>query len=349
MQQKIIFAVQNSPFFETYPIPPIDHIFSISPIHHIGHIRHLDHISTLTTLKKILLVIGGATATGKTVLAIRLAQHFGTEVLSADSRQFYRGLDIGTAKPTAAELATVPHHFIDFLDITQEFSVGEYERAALRQLAVIFQQKQVAVLVGGSGLFLRAVCEGLDAFPEVAPEIKKQVAAGEENGGLAWLQTELARLDLRHFATVDQQNPARLRRALEVSLSSGRPYSTFLTQDKSPRPFQPIYLLLERPRPQLYARIDARVDAMIAAGLAEEARRFLPFRQRTSLKTVGYTEFFDYFDGKIDQDTAIEQIKQHSRNYAKRQATWFRKHGDWTAFHPDDWAGILDFLGKKMR
>ena len=295
------------------------------------------------------MVIGGATATGKTALAIRLAQHFGTEILSADSRQFYRGLDIGTAKPTAAELATVPHHFIDFLDITQDFSVGEYERAALRQLTLLFQQKQVAVLVGGSGLFLRAVCEGLDTFPNVPPEIKKQVAAAEQAGGLPWLQAETARLDPAYFATVDQQNPARLRRALEVALSSGQPYSAFLQQARTPRPFTPIYLLLEWPRPQLYARIEARVEAMIAAGLEAEARRCLPFRHRTALKTVGYTEWFDYFDGQIDRATAIGQIKQHSRNYAKRQATWFRKHGDWTAFHPDDWAGIMAFLGAAMQ
>ncbi len=296
-----------------------------------------------------LLVIGGATATGKTALAIRLAQHFGTEILSADSRQFYRGMDIGTAKPSADELAAVSHHFIDFLDITQEFSVGEYERAALQQLEIIFQQKQMAMLVGGSGLFIRAVCEGLDTFPDVSLEVKKQVAEGEQTGGLTWLQTEVSRLDPTYFTTADQQNPARLRRALEVSLSSGQPYSDFLKQEKIPRLFQPIYLLLDMPRPQLYARIDARVDAMIAMGLEVEARRLLPFRQQTALKTVGYTEFFDYFDGNIDRETAIEQIKQHSRNYAKRQATWFRKHGDWTAFQPDDWTGILKFLAQKMQ
>lgn len=295
-----------------------------------------------------LLVIGGATATGKTALAIRLAQHFGTEILSADSRQFYRGMDIGTAKPSAAELAAVPHHFIDFLDVTQDFSVGEFERAALQQLEIIFQQKQVAILVGGSGLFLRAICEGLDVFPEVSLEVKKRVAEGEQTEGLSWLQTEVSRLDPVYFALADQQNPARLRRALEVSLSSSQPYSEFLKQEKDTRPFQPIYLLLDVPRPQLYARIDDRVEAMIAAGLEAEARSLLPFRAQTALKTVGYSEFFDYFNGNIDRETAIEQIKQHSRNYAKRQATWFRKHGDWTAFQPEDWAGILKFLNHKV-
>ncbi len=295
-----------------------------------------------------LLVIGGATATGKTALAIRLAQHFGTEVLSADSRQFYRGMDIGTAKPSAAELAAVPHHFINLLEVTQAFSVGDFERAALGELMRIFQDKNVAVLVGGSGLYLRAVCEGLDTFPPVPDEVRERVAAGEQAGGLAWLQTELAQLDPVYFAAVGQQNPARLRRALEVARASGRPYSAFLEQVKRPRPFQPIYLLLELPRPQLYARIEARVEAMVAAGLEEEVRRLLPHRQETALKTVGYTEFFEFFDGNITREAAIEQLKQHTRNYAKRQATWFRKHGNWTTFHPDDWAGILAFLVQKM-
>ena len=323
----------------------IYHIQHIDHIYHIDHIHHIDHISfPLNTL----LVIGGATATGKTALAIRLARHFGTEVLSADSRQFYRGMDIGTAKPSAAELAAVPHHFINQLEVTQAFSVGDFERAALGELARIFQNKTVAVLVGGSGLYLRAVCEGLDSFPVVPDDIRNQVAAGEQSGGLAWLQTELAQLDPDYFATVDQHNPARLRRALEVARASGRPYSAFLEQPKVVRPFQPVYLLLELPRPQLYARIEARVEAMLAADLEAEVRSLLPYRHLPALNTVGYPEFFDFFDGKIDRAEAIKLIKQHSRNYAKRQATWFRKHGDWTTFHPDDWAGILVFLAQKL-
>lgn len=268
-------------------------------------------------------------------------------MLSADSRQFFRGMDIGTAKPTAEELAAAKHHFIDILEVTQDFSVGDFERAALQQLEQLFQKQQIAILVGGSGLYLRAVYEGLDTFPEVPPAIREQVDAGEQSGGLAWLQTELARLDPVYFAGVDQQNPARLRRALEVSLAGMQPYSTFREQHKTPRPFQPIHLLLELPRAELYARIDARVDHMLAAGLEDEARTLYPFRQQTALKTVGYTEFFDFFDGKISREEAVDQIKQHSRNYAKRQATWFRKHGDWTAFHPADWTGILTFLNQK--
>lgn len=294
-----------------------------------------------------LLVIGGATATGKTALAIRLAQFFGTEILSADSRQFYREMSIGTAKPAPAELAAVRHHFIDSLNVAEDFSVGDFEHDALRILKKLFLQKDTAVLAGGSGLFIRAVCEGLDAFPAISTETKKQVAAGERSGGLAWLQTELARRDPAYFGVVDKQNPARLQRALEVCWESGLPYSGFLQKDKSKRTFKPVYILLELPRPELYARIEARVDGMIAAGFEAEARALLPWRDRPALRTVGYEEWFDFFDGKISRDEAIGKIKQHTRNYAKRQATWFRKHGEWKVFHPDDWEGILDYVQKK--
>ncbi|MBL7780531.1 MAG: tRNA (adenosine(37)-N6)-dimethylallyltransferase MiaA [Saprospiraceae bacterium] len=298
---------------------------------------------------KYLLVIGGATATGKTALAIRLAQHFGTEILSADSRQFYREMSIGTAKPTPAELAQAPHHFIDSLSVTQDFSVGDFERAALNTLQGIYQEKDVAILVGGSGLFLQAVCDGLDDFPEVTTSIKGQVSDAFQQNGLEWLQQEIQRIDPAYFAVVDRQNPARLRRALEVYYASGMPYSTFLGKGKQQRPFTPVYILLDVPRPELYARIEARVDDMLAAGLEEEARRILPFRSATALRTVGYEEFFEYFDGNCSYEEAVDKIKQHSRNYAKRQATWFKKHGAWQAFHPGDWVEIVSFLEKTMR
>ena len=293
---------------------------------------------------KYLIVIGGATATGKTALAIRLAQHFGTEILSADSRQFYREMSIGTAKPSAAELQAAPHHFIDSLSVAEDFSVGDFERGALETLDRIFQHHDVAILVGGSGLFLQAVCEGLDYFPEVSAETKTMVSEMMDSGGLDVLQTELQRLDPVYFASVDQQNPARLRRALEVCYASGLPYSSFLGKGKNERPFIPVYLLLDLPRAELYARIEERVDWMIAAGLEDEARALLPFRHLSALRTVGYEEFFEYFDGKISLPEAIDKIKQHSRNYAKRQATWFRKHGEWKAFRPEEWGEMLLYL-----
>lgn len=294
---------------------------------------------------KKLIVIGGATASGKTTLAIRLAQFFGTEILSADSRQFYREMSIGTAKPDKNELAAAKHHFIDFLSVADNYSVGDFERDALAQLDKIFQEKELAILVGGSGLYLRAVCEGLDKFPDISLETKKKVEEGEHAGGTLWLQQELARLDPLHFARVDQQNPARLRRALEVCVETGQSYSSFLGQgSRQPRGFQPIYIYLDWPRPTLYARIEARVDQMIKDGLEEEARVLLPYRDRSPLRTVGYEEFFDYFDGELSLPEAIEKIKQHSRNYAKRQVTWFSKHGDWKKFKPEEEAEILRYL-----
>lgn len=282
-----------------------------------------------------LIVIGGATATGKTALSVRLAQHLGAEILSADSRQFYREMRIGTAKPIAAELAAVPHHFIDMLSVSDDYSVGDFERDALVLLEKLFSNNKYAVMVGGSGLYVRAVCEGLDRFPPVSQQTRDQVSEGEKTGGLAWLQRELALLDPQYFAQVDINNPARIRRALEVCVETGRPYSHFLGQgSKAARPFLPVYILLELPRPLLYERINARVDAMVAAGLEEEARALYPFRARPALKTVGYVEFFDFFDGKMSRQQAIDKIKQHSRNYAKRQITWFAKYGHWRKINP---------------
>lgn len=286
---------------------------------------------------KKLIVIGGATATGKTALAIRLAQRFDTEILSADSRQFFREMSIGTAKPSRDELAAAPHHFIDVRSVAQTYSVGDFERDALLKLNQLFENQDIVILVGGSGLYLRAVCEGLDEFPKVSDQTRQVVEQGQKTGGLTWLQTMLAQHDPVQFSKIDRQNPARLRRALEVCLETGRPYSSFLGQKgEKTRPFEPVYVLLDVPRPELYARIDARVDAMVAAGLEAEARALLPFRHQPPLKTVGYEEFFDFFDGKTSRAEAIDKIKQHSRNYAKRQVTWFSKHGDWRAFHPSE-------------
>jgi tRNA dimethylallyltransferase len=300
-------------------------------------------MSEMTTKK--LLVIGGATATGKTATAIRLAQHLDTEIISADSRQFYREMSIGTAKPGPSELAAAPHHLIDTLSVTDPYSVGDFVRDSHLILKRIFERKDWAILVGGSGLYLRAVCEGLDTFPDISSDIRQRMTEGEQAGGLDWLQSEVKRLDPDYFAAVDQQNPARLRRALEVCMASGQPYSTFLQKERPlPDFFSPIYLLLDLPRTELYTRIEQRVDVMLEAGLEQEAHDLLPFRDLSALRTVGYEEFFDFFDGKISREEAILKIKQHSRNYAKRQATWFRKHGNWQVFHPDDVQGIRSFV-----
>lgn len=297
------------------------------------------------TSKKYLVVIGGATASGKTALAIEVAKHFKTSILSADSRQFYREMSIGTAKPTAAELTAAPHHFVGNLSIQDYYSVGDFERDALVILDKIFEENQIAVMVGGTGLFLRAVCEGLDAFPEIPLSMRQYFEDMYENEGIEPLQKLLQTVDPEYFATVDQQNPMRLTRALAVWKTSGQPYSSFRTQSKKVRDFEPIYIATDVERSILYDRINKRVDTMIAEGLVEEARNLLPFRTLNALQTVGYQELFDYFDRKTTVEEAIDKIKQHSRNYAKRQTTWFRKEAHWTRFEPSNTEGVINFIG----
>lgn len=298
---------------------------------------------------KTLIVIGGATASGKTAVAIALAQYFQTEILSADSRQFFQEMTIGTAKPSHKELSLAPHHFIDSLSVKTDYNVGDFERDALHLLNRIFERRHVAILVGGSGLYLKAVYEGLDTFPEVPESVRTHVETESGLHGLEWLRNTLHQLDPEYFKQVDTDNPARMKRAVEVCLASGRPYSSFLNRSKPERPFRTLLILLDLPRKELYARIDARVDEMIAAGLETEARALLPFRNKPALNTVGYQEFFQYFDGEMDFDTAVEKIKQHSRNYAKRQATWFRKHGEWHIFNPAAVQEIIAFIQKETR
>ena len=297
--------------------------------------------------KKYLVVIGGATASGKTGLAIEVAKHFKTEIISADSRQFYREMSIGTAKPTAAELAAAPHHFVGNLSIHDYYSVGDFEREALTVLDAIFEKNNVAVMVGGTGLFLRAVCEGLDEFPEIPLSIRQYFEDLYTNEGIESLQKRLQTVDPQYFAEVDQQNPMRLARALAVWKTSGKPYSSFRTQSKKARNFEPIYIATDMERSVLYDRINKRVDAMIANGLVEEAAGLLPFRHLNALQTVGYQELFDYFEDKTTLEEAIDKIKQHSRNYAKRQTTWFRKEAHWQRFDPSDTEGSLAYIRQK--
>ncbi len=297
---------------------------------------------------KHLIVVGGATATGKTKMAIELARHFGTDIISADSRQFYREMTIGTAKPSPEELAMAPHHFINSLGVEQEYSVGDFEKDALAVLNQVFEKKDVAILVGGSGLFIKALCEGLDAFPAVPETIKTAVEDFYKNQGMAALQAELAKSDPEYYAKVDRKNPQRLLRALSVIRASGQPFSSFQRQEKAERPFQPIYILLEMDRAELYARINQRVDLMMAAGLLEEAKSLFPLKQLNALQTVGYQELFAHFEGKYSLDEAVELIKKNSRRYAKRQMTWFRKYGQWEVFSPDGLSEVIDFIEKKL-
>ena len=294
--------------------------------------------------KKYLIVVGGPTASGKTTLAIRLAQYFHTEILSADSRQFYREMTIGTAKASMEELSMVPHHFINRLSVCETYNVGDFERDALALLAQLYQKHQVVILAGGSSLYIKALCEGLDVFPDVPTQVREEVEVLYQNSGLVALQTELAEVDPDYFAEVDQSNPHRLIRAISVFRASGFPFSSFRTHQAETRFFTPIYLWLEVPRDILYERINQRVDQMLAHGLESEARGLFEQRHLNALQTVGYQELFDYFAGSISRDEAIELIKRNSRRYAKRQGTWMRRDGFWQLFAPEQWEGILKFV-----
>lgn len=287
------------------------------------------------TMRKPLIVLAGPTASGKTALAIELAKRIDAEIISADSRQFYKGMDIGTAKPTLKELAEVPHHCINICELDEHISAGDFERMAIQLYEEISQRNKRVILTGGSGLYLQAVISGLDTFPDIPQVVKNQVEAIYINNGIAGLQEALANLDPQCFAQIDQQNPARLRRALEVSLAAGRPYSSFLEQGRAVRPFEMLQLLLEPERPVLYQRINERVDQMVAAGLEAEVERLLPYRQLAVMQTIGYQEWFPFFDGIATRAEVIDKIKQHTRNYAKRQGTWFRKYGNWTRIDGD--------------
>ncbi len=291
--------------------------------------------------RRKLIVLVGPTAVGKTGIAIRLAEHFRTEVVSADSRQVFREMEIGTAKPSAAELARVPHHFINSRSILDGYDAGTYGVEARTKIDKAFEKNSVLVLCGGSGLYIKAVLEGFDDLPAVADETRKGVVADYEQHGLAWLQEEVQKLDPDYFDVVDRQNPQRLMRALEICLSTGKPFSGFHKKERIVLPFDVIKIGLTVDREVLYQRIDHRVDNMLANGLFEEAQRLFPLRHLPALQTVGYQEIFDCLDGKYDRDEAIRLLKRNTRHYAKRQFTWFGKDPEISWFSPDDWPGIL--------
>jgi tRNA dimethylallyltransferase len=274
---------------------------------------------------KSLIVIAGPTASGKTAAAIELAKHYKTVIVSADSRQFYREMSIGTAKPTENELAAVKHYFINSLSIKEHFTAGDYEKQSLELLNDLFQTYDAVILVGGSGLFIKAVCEGFDEFPDTKPGIRERLNKEFEEKGIDILQERLKIADPEYYEQVDLDNPQRLIRALEVFETSGKPFSSFRKSNINKRPFHVIKLGLNMEREALYHRINQRVDDMVQQGLVEEVRLLLPYRHLNALSTVGYSELFDYFDEKTDLKTAIGLIKQNTRRFAKRQITWFGK------------------------
>lgn len=297
--------------------------------------------------KKYLIIVGGPTASGKTTLAIKLAQYFNTEIISCDSRQFFKELKIGTARPTPEELEAAPHHFVAHLSIFQKYTVGDFEQEALQLLEQLYEKHQHIVLVGGSGLYIKALCEGLDQFPEVDVAIRAQWNQVFEEEGLAPLQEALKEYDPDYYKEVDLQNPKRLIRALSVYTASGQPFSSFRKHKKAERFFIPIYLYLDWERSALYERINQRVELMLQEGLEEEARQLFPNRQLNALQTVGYQELFDYLEGKHSLEDAVELIKRNTRRYAKRQLTWLRKEAYWQALIPGDVDGAIQYVLQK--
>lgn len=288
-----------------------------------------------SSLKK-LIVIAGPTAVGKTAAAIKLAQQLKTEIISADSRQFYREMSIGTAKPNAEELAQAKHHFIDSHSITENFTVGDFEKQALELLDELFKTHDQVIMVGGSGLFIQAVIQGFDDLPTADPEIREKLNLELAEKGIENLQDKLQEADPDYYNQVDLNNPQRLIRALEVFEATGKPFSSFRKAAINKRPFESIKIALNLPREELYDRINKRVDIMVEQGLIEEVRSLMPYKHLNALNTVGYSELFDYFDGKTDLHTAINLIKQNTRRFAKRQLTWFRKDQEMKWMVADD-------------
>lgn len=283
----------------------------------------------LTFDKPTLLVIAGPTAVGKTQFAIETALQCESVVLSADSRQFYREMKIGTAAPSNEELATVKHYFIGNLSIHDYYSVSKYEQDVLQLLPSLFAQHNVVVMTGGSGLYIDAVCNGIDELPDPDPEIRQFVNNIYKNDGIESLRSQLRKVDKAYYNSCNLADHKRMIRAVEVSLQMGKPYSDFLKNPHKKRDFNIIKYCLVRPREELFDRINQRVDLMMEQGLLEEARQLYPYRELNSLNTVGYKELFDFFDGKLSLEQAVTDIKTHTRRYAKRQMTWFKRDGSY--------------------
>ena len=302
----------------------------------------------MPTDPKYLILVVGPTAVGKSDLCLNLAKKFETEILSCDSRQFYREMNLGTAKPSPEELAEVPHHFINTLSIVDTYDVRKYEAEALQLLDRLFKTKQVVLMTGGTGLFASAIANGLDEIPDVSPEIRVDLIQELEKKGLAWLQGAVEEVDPEFYAQVDRSNPQRLMRALEIWRGTGLKFSSFRIKNKAQRPFQIVKIGLDRPREELYQRIDQRMELMLDRGLFKEAESLVDRRNLNALQTLGYTEIFDFLEGKYDEKEMIRLLKRNSRRYAKRQLTWFRKDPLIRWFHPDQEQEILGYLNDQI-
>jgi tRNA dimethylallyltransferase len=287
-------------------------------------------------MNKTCIIVAGPTAVGKTAVALHLAQLFSTTIISSDSRQCYRELNIGVAKPEPAELEAVHHDFINSHSIHESLNAADFEKYALKSVDTIFQKSDVAIMVGGTGLYIKAFCEGLDKIPEVPAAIREQIIQDYQTNGIEWLSKMLQEKDDLYAVQGNMQNPQRMMRALEIISFTGNSILSYQTHQKEKRNFNIIKIGLELPRLELYERINSRVDKMIADGLIQEASTLQSYQHLNALQTVGYSELFDYFNGKISKEKAIEMIKQNTRHYAKRQMTWFKKDEEMTWFLPND-------------
>lgn len=296
-----------------------------------------------------MVVLAGPTASGKTAAAIKLAQHFNTVVFSADSRQCYKEMNIGTAVPSRAELKAIKHYFVQNRSVNEPYDVASYEEDVLALLDKLFVQHRVVLLSGGSGLFIDAVCHGIDNIPETSMDTRARVQNIYDTEGLAGLQKSLQQLDPGYYEIVDKSNPRRLQRALEVCLQTGKTFTFYRKRQTRARNFEVIWLALEVDRTELINRINLRVEQMMANGLLEEARKLHPLKHLNALKTVGYQELFDFFDRKCSMEEAVEYIKTNTRRYAKRQMTWFRKNKSYSWFKPTDTEGMLAKIENDMR
>jgi len=298
-------------------------------------------------MSKHLIVIAGPTGIGKTLTGIKTARHFNTEIVSSDSRQLFKELRIGTAVPSKEELSAAKHHFIHSHSIFDNYNASQYEKEAIGLLKQLFEKHDIVLMVGGSMLYIDAVCKGIDQMPDADPELRKNLKNQLETEGLESLRRQLKKLDPKYYSEVDLKNPARIIHALEISLMTGKPYSSFRSNPQKQRPFSIHKIALNCERQELHRRINQRVDKMVATGLEQEARRYYKQKHLNALNTVGYREFFAYFDGEISKEKAIELIKRNSRRYARKQLTWFRKDTETNWFEPNQADEIISFIENK--
>ena len=294
--------------------------------------------------KKIIIIVG-PTAIGKTALSIELANALNTEIISCDSRQFYKELKIGSAPPNAKELAAAKHHFIQHLSVTEDYNAGEFEMNAIAKIKELHKTNDTIIVVGGSGLYVNAICKGFDKMPEISEEIRTKLNSKLKEKGIVWLQNEVKKVDPDFYATCDQQNPQRLLRALEIFIATGKTFSSYKSATPKERPFEIIKIGLTTEREILYKRINTRVDKMLENGLLEEVESLISFQQKNALQTVGYKEIFAFYNNECTLEKAVENIKQNTRRFAKRQLTWFRKDKKTTWFEPHQINEIRTFIG----